>query len=121
MDSAWSTFSLFQVSLMTLKANCGPQSEMTCRGRPVRCQTWSRYSWAVSSAEIAFQHRVMIIALLKRSTTINMELADRDSRRSVTKSMVMDCHMLAGIRFGCNGTCILGLCSVVWHVAHPFT
>ena len=106
---------------MTLEANCGPRSEMTYWGRPVYCQTWSRYSWAVSSAEIAFQHGVMTIALLKRSTTTNIESADCDSGRSVTKSMVMDCHMPAGMGFGCNGTCILGLFFVVWHVAHPST
>ena len=113
MDNAWLTFSLFQVSLMTLEANRGPQSEITCWGRPVCRQTWSRYSWAVSSAEIAFQHGVMIIALLKRSTTTNIESADCDSRRSVTKSMVIDCHMPAGIGFGCNDTCVLGLFFVV--------
>ena len=121
MDSAWSTFSLFQVSLMTLEANCRPRSEITCRGRPVHRQTWSRYSWAVSSADIAFRHGVMTIALLKRSTTTNIESADLDSGRSVTKSMVMDCQTPAGMGFGCNGICVLGLFFVVWHVAHPST
>jgi hypothetical protein len=63
----------------------------------------------------------MMIALLKRSTTTNMESAERDSGRLVTKSIEMDVQTLAGVGLGCKGIRVFGLFLVDWHIAHPST
>jgi hypothetical protein len=44
-----------------------------------------------------------MVALLKRSTTTNMESYPFEEGRSVTKSIVMDFHIPKGTWFGCSG------------------
>ena len=68
-----------------------------------------------------FRQGAKIMALLKRSTTTNMESEFRDSERSVTKSMVMDFHTPVGIWFGCRGILVFGLFLVDWHTTQPST
>jgi hypothetical protein len=63
----------------------------------------------------------MMIALLKRLTTTNIESEFRDSGRSVMKSMVMDFQMSVGTGFGCRGIQVRCLFFVVWQTEHPST
>src|SRR5882757_2851778 len=74
-------------SCMTLDANCGPLSDITWCGSPVRLHTWSMYSLEVSSAVIVLVQGVTIVALLRRSTTTNSESYPWETGRSVMKSV----------------------------------
>src|SRR5712671_726205 len=106
-------FNFFHSSWMTLEANWGPRSEIICSGSPVLCQTLSRINWAVSSAVTVLLHGVIIVALLKRSTTTRRLLKLFDTGRLTMKSMVMFCHTSLGTWFGCKGTIVWGSFLVV--------
>ncbi len=115
------TPSFVQISCMTFDANCGPQSDITWRGSPVLLQTFSRYNLEVSSAVMVLLQGLIIVALLKWSTTTNSELYPWDMGRSMIKSMVIISQMSAGTWLGCRGTWFLGLIFMAWHVVHPST
>jgi hypothetical protein len=119
MDREALTPSLSHSSLMTLEANWGPWSEMTCCGRPVLCQTMLRYNLEVSSAVMSFRHGETMVALLKQSTTTNIESYPFEECRSVTKSIVIDFHIPRGTWFGYSGIQVRGWIFVDWQVAHP--
>jgi hypothetical protein len=112
------TPSLSHSSLMTLEANWGPRLKMTCFGRPVLCQTMLRYNLKVSSAVMSFQHGETMVALLKQSTTTNIESYPFEEGRSVTKSIVTDFHIPRGIWFGYSGIWVRGWIFVDWQMAH---
>jgi len=115
------TFNFFHNSWITLDANWGPQSEIICLGSPVLRQTLSRINWVVSSAVMVLLHGVIIVALLKQSTTTRMLSKLFNAGRLMMKSMVMFCHMLLGTWFSCKGMVVWGSFLVVWHRAHPST
>jgi hypothetical protein len=96
VDKKAFTPSLSYNSLMTFEANWGPWLEMACCGRPALCQTVSRYNLEVCSAVMSFRHGETMMALLKRSTTTNMESYPFEEGRSVTKSIVMNFHIPRG-------------------------
>jgi hypothetical protein len=102
------TPNLSHSSLITLEANWGPRSEMTCCRRPVLRQTMLRYNSEVCLAVISFRHGETMVALLKRSTTTNMESYPFEEGRSVTKSIVTDFHIPKGTWFGCSGIRVRG-------------
>src|SRR5712691_10170879 len=102
------TPSLAHTSCMTFEANCGPRSDITWCGNPVRRQTLSIYSLAVSSAVIVLVHGVTMVALLRRSTTTNSESYPWEMGRSVMKSMVIIPQTSVGTGVGCRGTWVLG-------------
>ena len=104
MDIVDFTPSNFQISCITFDANCGPLSEITCLGRPVRLQTWSMYNFDVSSAVMDLVHGAMMVALLSRSTTTYNESKPWEAGRSVIKSMVMIPQISSGTWLGCKGT-----------------
>jgi len=107
------TFNFFHSSWMTLDANWGPRLEIICLGSLVLHQTLSRINWAVSSVVTVLLHGVIIVALLKWSTTTRMLLKLFDTGRSTMKSMVMFCHMSLGTWFGCKGMVVWGSFLVV--------
>ena len=109
MDMVDLTPSFCHTSCMTFDVNWGPLSDMTCCGSPVLLQTLFMYNLDVSSAVIVLVQGVIMVALLRRSTTTNRESYPCEFGRSVMKSMVMISHMSVGTWFGCSGTWFLGL------------
>ena len=87
----------------------GPLSDMTCHGSPVLLQTLFMYNLDVSSAVIVLVQRVIMVALLRQSTTTSRESYPCEFGRSVIKSMVITPHTSVGTWFGCSGTWFLGL------------
>ena len=104
---------------MTCAANCGPQSEIIAKGKPVRFHILSRSSWLVSTAVIFLLQGERIIALLCRSMTVRILSYPFEVGRSVMKSIVMVSHIPCGISLGLSGTLTGGLIFVVWQTAHP--
>ena len=64
MDSDDLTPSFSQISCITFDANWGPQSDITCLGSPVRFQTWSMYSCAISLAVMVLLQGARTVASL---------------------------------------------------------
>ena len=104
MDRADLTPSFFHISRMTFDTNCGPLSDITFLGRPVRFHTYSMYSCDVSSAVMVLLHGANIVVLLRRSTTTSRESYPFDVGRSVIKSMVIISHIFMGTLLGFKGT-----------------
>ena len=77
---------------------------MTCHESPVLLQMLFMYNLDVSSAVIVLVQGVIMVALLRQSTTTNRELYPCEFGRSVIKSMVTISHMSVGTWFGCSGT-----------------
>jgi hypothetical protein len=79
------------------------------------------YILEVSLAIMDLVHGVLIMALLRWSTTTNSESYPLELGRSVIKSMVITPQTSVGTWLGCNGTWVLGLIFVAWQVAHLST
>src|SRR6266581_6123074 len=111
--------SFLQSSWVTCAANCGPQSDMIVKGKPMRFHTLSMSSWLVWSAVIVALQGDRMIALLWRSTTVRMLSYPCKVGSPTMKSIVMVSQTLLGTSFGLSGTLTGGRILVVWQVAHP--
>ena len=89
MESLGEILSHLQRSIMTCKANCTPLSLTMVHERPWSFQTWNKYSLAVSRAVAVLLHRMNLVSLEKRSTTVRIESKLLESGRSVMKSTLM--------------------------------
>ena len=106
-------------SCVTCAANCGPQSEIIIKGKPVCFHMLSRSNWLVSTAVMLLLQGERIIALLCRSMTVRILSYPFEVGRSVMKSIVMVSHIPCSISLGLSGTLTGGLIFVVWQTAHP--
>ena len=81
--------SFLQSSWVTCAANCGPQSDMMVKGKPVCFHTLPMRSWLVWSTVMVALQGDRMIALLWRSTTVRMLSYPCDVGSPTMKSIVI--------------------------------